>query len=160
MAAQYAVGDFVDYRGENIAVIDRIIHPLSSYRSYEVTDIDSGRKSVAMKHELSHTEITDVMVIDGVSEMADFPVKPDKKSTAPKKERFAQVTEKEIEDLANSRLEKSTKKQTAWAVKILRGLFTSYCLCPHQCPPFAYNLSKPAANVDHVVPVDTRALCC
>ena len=107
----------------------------------------------------SHTENMDVMVIDDISEMADFPMKPNKKSATPKKERFAQVSENEIEDLANSRLEKPTKKQTAWAVKILRGLFTSYCLFPHQCPPLAYNLSKQAAKVDHVVPVDTRTLC-
>ena len=89
------------YREENI---DRIIHPLSPYRSYEVTDIDSGQKSVAMKHDFSRTEIMDVMVIDDISEMAYVPMKLNKKSTTPKKERFAPVSEMEIENLANSRL--------------------------------------------------------
>ena len=156
MAAQYAVGDFVVYRGENIAVIDRIIHPLSSYRSFEVTDIDSGWKSVPLKHELSHWKYGrhgDWLHFwdGGLSHETEQKISDTEERT--------QVLEKEIDDIANSRLEKSTKKQTAWAVKILRGLFTSYCLIPHQCPPFAYNLSKQAATVDHVVPVDTTTLC-
>ena len=47
----------------------------------------------------------DGMVINDIYEMADFPIKPNKKSTTLKEERFAQVSEKEIEDLAKSRLE-------------------------------------------------------
>ena len=55
-----------------------------------------------MKHDLSHTEIMDVMVMGDISEMADFPMQPSKESKALKKARIAQLSEKEIENLVNS----------------------------------------------------------
>ena len=81
---------------------DRIIHPLPSYRTYEVIHIESGRKSVTMKHDLSHTGIMYALVIVDISEIADFPMQPSKESKALTKARIAQVSEKEIEHLANS----------------------------------------------------------
>ena len=118
MAAQYNVGDFVIFQG-NMCVIDGIHQPLGSYHTFRLSDAVNGRVYYASKQEISHCELAEVV---------DFDVSFEAETTVPLKNtkppsRFVKVAEQDIRNLADSRLEKSTKKQSAWAVKILRGRF-------------------------------------
>ena len=132
-AALFDVGDVVLYRDRS-CVIHHIRQPIGTFKAFDITDITTNEPFVAYKHDISHMRLEDALLecsfeMDA-TESAEFPVEFKKNK---QQDRFGKITETELNDLADSRLEKTTKKQTSWAVRIFKGEFDCNAL-PFRAP--------------------------
>ena len=85
------------------------------FNIYYVIDIDSG---VYLKKSRWQLEPTDLK-IDEADDIVDTPQQEKKETT--EKKRFLSLKEEEINQIEQNRTCYRTKKQTAWAVTILKG---------------------------------------
>ena len=91
------------------------VWPTFGYNRYRVMDFDNRASITAYVHELAPASL-DNMVLEGV-EFVDL----EGLGLQPPKKRFKELSTNEIEKLAAQRTEKSTDRQTNWAVKLFRG---------------------------------------
>ena len=87
----------------------------------------------------------DIVLADDAAEFADTIAKPatrieqNVQVSEEKKSRFATVSSEELDDIEINRCSHNTKKQTAWAVHILRGMLT-ICSFGHSCNACLFNI--------------------
>jgi hypothetical protein len=124
LLAKMDVGDVVKVSGEDFLIL-KVEAPLG-FRQFTVMNLDDGRVKTISKLQIDVVE-------DGEREnirswMADplidiVEIQPEvAEPVATTKSRFPSITdEKQIDDLAASRLSKTTMAQTKWAVRIMKG---------------------------------------
>ena len=125
----YSVNEVVGYK-DRLCLITAITKTQAGFNRYTLEDIDSEDAFLAHKHELARAQ--DVIVVGAFGEelFTDQPgqvqgtVEPP--AAAKQSTRFADLTEEEVDRLAEARTSKNTNIQTKWGVKIMTGnLLTS-----------------------------------
>ena len=129
----FTVNDIVKF-GEKTCMITDIDNKLG-FRQYVLVDVDSGAKHRAARYQLKESELAAALIPADFLENMDFTEEtdptppPNVDSTVPKSEqRWADVSEADLNSLAENRHSSSTANQTKWAVKAFRGWFIISCL--------------------------------
>ena len=167
MSTKVGLNDLV-YLKERLQIVKQVINT-SGFNEFDVVDIESGQITNALRHQLtvvpcpSEADLAGVGLVDSYFEeeiTADVitgeqenkfstdvspmtTAKLTTSATPPIRERFRQVTEADLEELQAATTAKSTKNQTKWAVKILKGnLFKQFIRFIHLlCDPSKVCLS-------------------
>ena len=120
-AAVFEMGDFVLYRDRS-CVIHHIRQPIGTSKTFDITDVTKGDLFVAYNYEVSHMRLEDALLECSFemdeTESAEFPVESKNNK---QQDRFGKITQTELNDLTDSCIEKTTKKQTSWAVRPKRA---------------------------------------
>ena len=128
---QYEVGEIVHFKGSDHIII-AIINDLG-FDTYQLMNLDTGHCTRGHIHELDKRRVHgEALILDADDDstvgewsgMADMtsqtgPTNPSPPSV--QSERFARLSDEELNNIAGQCTEKSTDKQTAWGVKLLRG---------------------------------------
>jgi hypothetical protein len=114
-----STGDFV-YTGTTLCYVESIENKLG-WNTYNLVDLDSGRKLQKARHELI---LPDIKLLDDILEGGDAGEENNKNAgnnSGKGSKRFAEITDSELDDLAINRNSKKTRNQTTWAVSIFKG---------------------------------------
>ena len=117
-----SVGDNVVCEGR-VCYVQKIDNSLG-YNSYHVVDWDSGVLLVKGRYQLELCETQFLSPADDPMPMAfdnATPTYMEKPKEEPDDTRFATVSESFLDEMELNRSSVKTKRQTAWAVKILKG---------------------------------------
>ena len=121
-APAFCPGDLLIYKSKNDCVM------ISSrceggINRYTILELDSGSMLLAFRHELSKRMDTESLT--EVEFQMDLPTASTSTSRPdPPTKRFKKLTDEEIETLAGKKKEKSTMKQTKFAVRVFQGKYT------------------------------------
>ena len=124
----FTVNEIIKYC-ETTCLITGISNKLG-FNSYQLIDIDTGTSFTGYGYQLMHTEeVAAALLPDFGNEGEDTLDTPDIGTTECEEEssmgenggRWADVSEKDIENLAANRHSKHTANQTKWAVKVFKG---------------------------------------
>jgi len=127
---KFSSGDIVNYRGQSTCVVLSTSNQLG-FNVYHLLELDTGYTIRSSAHEIASA--VDSNVIDLPDIEVELPVMDDDlvelgEQTAVKKEtkpaRFKILDDNELDELASKRTEKTTDKQTAWAVKMFKGKYS------------------------------------
>ena len=120
----YSVNEVVGYK-DRLCLIITISKTQAGFDRYTLEDIDSEDAFLALKHELVRAQDVIVMGAFGEELFTDPPgqvqetVEPP--AAAKQSTRFADLTEEEVDRLAEVRASNNINIQTKWGVKILTG---------------------------------------
>lgn len=135
---QFSVGETVKVRN-NVCQILSITNALG-FNRYHVIEVDTGKSHNCSKYEMEkapeffacfNTEMTDDNTEDGnmmIEDEDDFVIDEnmamvDQPQVAVNPTaRFPNVSDEDLNQLAEEKNSNQTKKQTSWAVKILKGM--------------------------------------
>ena len=115
-APKFCPGDLVVYRGFKTCAMVGVC-PTFGFNRYSVMDLDNGASITAYAHELAPASLDNIVLQE-----VEF-VEVESLGLQPPKKRFKQLSTNEIDKLAAQRTEKSTDRQTNWAVKLFRGKY-------------------------------------
>ena len=123
--SKFSPGDMVIFRGKSTCLVQSSSNQLG-FNRYRLLDLDKGWEIVGSSHE-----ITKVSVLHADTDlMSEFDVGNRAASTSDAKQarrpRFQAKSAKKIDELASKKTEKSTDKQTTWAVRIFTGFLLFY----------------------------------
>ena len=114
--ADLHVGDVVVYKGKEDAVILHEEAPLG-FRVFTLLILDSGATVTSHRLDIEEKQVNflnEFVLGDDLEEQTTL-------QHGEKVQRFATVTEDDIDDLRQEKTSKSTNYQTNWGVKVLRG---------------------------------------
>jgi hypothetical protein len=124
MAKKWEIGDIMLCKGE-LCVLTAIMDTPMGFSQYRIQSLDSGTFQTVNKHELQEIVVEDMDVgsdwdsridhLGGVAnagESVSLPVNP---------ERYATMSEEDLDEVAKSRLSGNTESQTRWAVRLFKG---------------------------------------
>jgi hypothetical protein len=109
------IGDFVK-TGERVCFVESIENKIG-FNTYILVDIDSGVTLRKARFEFDPIEVEYV----SESEMAQFIEENEVKQPKKEEKRFETLSNEELDQLAQNRISKNTKKQTSWGVSIFKG---------------------------------------
>ena len=111
----YKVGDFV-YFEETLCVILNITNTLG-FNEYRLMNTDTGQTKNAFGYQL--TRVDDCSLTQEADEHCKQSCQNEEARES--EARFPLLSNQQVDEIAEHRTCKSTKKQTHWAVNILRG---------------------------------------
>ena len=122
----FAQGDLVVYQDSLYIVVDILSTHLGN-RSYEIQHIESGETKNVGKHALQKPNIQDLQLdeINWEGEMDLSLTEPTHEDSSDKDKSTRHVTmnEHEMDEIVNQCLSANSKKQTKWAVTLLKGMY-------------------------------------
>ena len=93
-------------------------------RQYRIVDWETGHSFLTFGCWLKKVPEVDQQAVDNlIQDDIEMDDQPAPKSNTFTKERFVEIDENELDNLAANRLSHNTKEQTKWGVKIFRGKF-------------------------------------
>lgn len=116
-ADEIDIGHLVQYKGKD-GIVMNVESPLG-FKQYKILLLEDGLTYTASKYELNPSKEADWLMME-----MELPM--DEEGTNPGNNRFEAVSDQAINELASSRLSKTTMQQTSWAVKIFRGGLKSF----------------------------------
>lgn len=114
---KFTGGDLVNFRGNTTCVVLSSWNQLG-FNRYKLVNLDNGAEIHASSHDLVEIPVASVDTeVHFTDEYGPAPSDINKPAGA----RFERKTEEEINVLASKKTEKSTDRQTSWAVRIFKG---------------------------------------
>lgn len=127
MAKVWDIGDIL-LLDKEICVLIAVIPSSIGYNMYRVQSLDSGEFKTVHKHQLSEVLVEDfgeVLEADWDTSLEcivpEAPYTEVTEVEVKNPDRFAKMSEDELDDVAKSRLSLNTENQTRWAVRLYRG---------------------------------------
>jgi hypothetical protein len=131
---QYGVDELVLVQG-HVCIIKEILQTALGFKKYQVQNLDTGEDILVSKHDMEKAvmeSFDDSLEMNwnlDIEEIVNAPneTTENKQDETPKKQdddaprRHGNLTEEEIDAVAQGRLSAATEHQTKWAVNLFKG---------------------------------------
>jgi hypothetical protein len=125
----YNQGDLVLYEGQ-FHVVEGVQTSQLGYKTYKVSNVETGTVVCVAKHKLEAIhmeEVDDIPEMNWNVELGDLDDQVESVEVhelKPGASRYADLTDKDLDEVAKSRLSDRTERQTRWAVSLFKGNFS------------------------------------
>lgn len=107
------IGNVVKYKEDDAIILD-VQAPLG-FRQFRIMKLTDGKTLTVSRHQI------DAFQEENIEDWMTEPIAEQEPEISSINNRFPNADSKEIDDLASARLSVNTRRQTDWAVKVLKG---------------------------------------